>query len=206
MESGEESVPYDPAAQQTINDRAVTFNQYWATVHDDAEWELGALGFERLKKPRFTCPDLDPEALTSADLNQYSLMHGRVQAWHNYAENTLAYVESMLISVRRQMEQLLPQLLIEYSKVNNPRTGKAYSVADRKALAENTPRYIELLRDKTKLEAQQKLAESYAKGLGRNCALISRHIELRKLDIESGRVGGNIPNRGVTHPGMYQQR
>ncbi len=194
----------DPAAQASINQRAVEFNAYWAKVHEEAEFELHHLGFQRLGRPRFTCPEIDPQALTNADLSEYSLMHARVVAWHNYAENTLAYCESMLISVRRQMEQLMPQLLIEYSKLNNPRTGRPYSVADRKALAENTPRYIELLRDKTKLEAQRELAESYAKGLGRNSALISRHIEIRKMDIESGRVTGNIPNRG-NNPGMYQR-
>lgn len=188
--------------QQEISARAEHFNQYWATVHPEAESELEALGITRVPRPNFTCPPIEPQSLATADLHSYGTMHARVEAWYNYSENILAFVKSSLICIRRQMEQLLTQLLIEYARATNPNTHKPYSVADRKALAENTPRYIELLRQRTYLEAQEEIAESRSKAWGRDCALISRHIELRKLDIENGRVGGNIPNRGANQ-GMY---
>jgi hypothetical protein len=194
----EELLPPDQEiSPEEINARADQFNRYWENTHPEAEFELAHLGFSHLERPRFTCPTIDPQRLTSADLSSYATMHAQMQAWHNYAENTLSIIESMLITVRRQMEQLLPQLKIEYGRVKNPSTNRRYNIDDRKALAENTPRYIELLRNKTKLEAQQKLMESYAKGLGRDCALISRHIEIRKLDMEQGRTGQNMPSRGM---------
>lgn len=207
----EDTLDFESAQRirEEITGRAEHFNQYWASVHDEASSMLVSWGITPVPKPEFTCPRIDPQALATADLQSYGVMHARVEAWYNYADYTLAWVKSSLICIKRQMEQLLTQLLIEYGKVKNPNTNKPYSVADRKALAENTPRYIELLRHRTYLEAQDELAESRAKAWGRDCALISRHIELRKLDIENGRVGGNIPNRGqhpgMSQPGMYRQ-
>jgi hypothetical protein len=180
-----------------IGARAEVLSQYWEGTHEEASNELAIAGFRPMRAPDFTCPILDPQKLTSMDLSEYAVNHARFQAWHNYAESTLANINSVLIGVKRQMGQLIAQLRTEYSNVRNRATGKPYSVDDRKALVENTPRYIELLREQTKLEQQQKMMESYVQGLSKTAALISRHIELRKLDLEGGNRNNAMPSRGM---------
>jgi hypothetical protein len=155
------------------------------------------MGFQRLPKPEFTCPVLDPKQLTTADLSAYAELHARFQRWHNYAENTLSHVESMLVGVKRQIDQLQAQLKIMYASYKNPSTGKVYSIDDRKTLAENNPRYVELLMDQTRLQQMKIQMEAHVNGLSKSAALISRHIELRKLDLEGDRVGHNMPSRGL---------
>jgi hypothetical protein len=185
---------------QEIQDHTSQLAQYWEGSHDNAERELWHMGFERIRQPEFTCPVLDPKALTSADLSSYGELHARIQRWHNYAENTLAYVKSMLLGNERQMKQLVAQLKILYAGYKNPSTGKPYGVDDRKMFAENNPRYVELLRQQTELEQKKILMESYCEGLSKSASLVSRHIELRKLDMGGDQQGHNMPSRG-----MYRQ-
>lgn len=169
----------------------------WEKVHDQATFELYHMGFPPIQRPDFTCPILDPEALTKADLHSYAEMHARFARWHTYAEYTFARIQSILLGIKREIDQLQAQLKIYYADYKNPVTGKVYSIEDRKALADNNPRYVELLLDQTKFEQMKAQIEPQVNGLSKAAGLISRHIELRKLDIESGRVGNNMPGRGM---------
>jgi hypothetical protein len=186
--------------EQEIYDQTNQLAKYWEGTHDEAEWEIGRMGFQRIRQPEFTCPVLNPQTLTTTNLGDYSQMHARFQRWHNYAENTLAYVKSMLVGNARQMKQLVAQLKILYAGYKNPVTGKPYSADDRQLFVENNPRYVELLRSQTKLEQMKIQMESYAEGLSKDAALVSRHIELRKMDMEGDHRGHNMPSRG-----LYQQ-
>lgn len=172
-------------------------NAYWEGTHDEAVQEVGALGFHRVLPPRFTCPVLDPKELTNMNLTQYAETHIRYVAWWHYAENNLAYCRSMLLGVKRQLGQLEARLKIYYASYKNPTTGKPFSIDDRKLMVETNPRFVELYRDQTKLEAEKELLESHTDGLSKGAALISRHVELRRLDMESGRASGNMPGRGL---------
>lgn len=185
--------------QAELDSYTKRLSQYWEGIHDEAEFEVRHMGFARVSKPNFTMPSLDPKALTNMDLVAYAETHIRFQAWLNYAENTLAYVKSMLIGVKRQMDELANQLKVVYATTKNPMTGRVFSVDDRKLYAENNPRYIELLRDRTKLESMRELTESQFNSLSRDAALISRHIEIRKMDIEAHQRQNNMPGRGMYH-------
>lgn len=173
--------------------------KYWEGTHDEAELELHHIGFPRLPRPNFTCPTLDPKALSQMNLVEYAETHLRYVAWMNYAENTVAYVKSMLVGVKRQMEELSNRLKVTYATTKNPNTGRPFSVDDRKLLAESNPRYVELLRERTKLESMKELSESQFSALSGTAAVISRHIELRKLDLEHMRGNSNMPGRGMYH-------
>lgn len=190
-------MPQEEYSDQDIYNKTHELAEQWEKVHDEAEKELYHLGFYRVAQPEFTCPILDPKSLTTADLASYTEMHARFQRWHNYAENTQSYVESILIGIKRQLKQLEAQLLLMYGSHKNPATGKPFSVDDRKIFVENNPRYVELLQDQTKFEQMHKQMESQVSNLSRSGALISRHIELRKLDVEGDRVGHNMPGRGM---------
>jgi|SRR5688572_6973676 len=185
---------YNP---ERVNNEVVELSKYWSGVHDEAEFELFHMGFPRMPKPQFTCPPLDPKALSNMDLVAYGEAHMRYVAWLNYAENTLAYVKSMLVGVKRQMDELHTRLKISFGNTKNPHTGRVFSIDDRKTLAENNPRYVELLRERTKLESMKELMESHAHSYKESASVISRHIELRKLDIERQGVGNNLPGRGM---------
>jgi hypothetical protein len=195
-----QQVPYGMDVYQQTHDLA----DKWERVHDTAELELLHMGFPAIQRPNFTCPILDPEALTKADLNSYAEMHARFARWHTYAEYTFARIQSILLGIKRQIDQLQSQLKVYYADYKNPNTGRVYSIEDRKSLAENNPRYVELLLDQTKFEQMKVQMEPQVNGLSKASGLISRHIELRKLDIEAGRVNNNMPGRGM-YP-QYPQR
>lgn len=187
----------NPAYDQDAYRQTEELARKWESLHEASEFELACLGFVHPPKPEFTCPVLDPKSLTTADLASYAEMHARFQRWHNYAEDTLARVKSMLIGIKRQIEQLEGSLRVMYADAKNPNTGKPYSIADRKDLAEQNPRYVELLLDETKLKQMEIQMEAHVNGLSKSTALISRHIELRKLDVEGDRINNNMPGRGM---------
>jgi hypothetical protein len=188
---------FDP---QEADKQTWEVKRYWEGIHDEAEFEIHHMGFPRLQRPTYTCPALDPKALSQMSLVQYAETHLRYVGWMNFAENNLAYVKSMLIGVKRQMEEVLNLMKIKAATTKNPNTGKPFSIDDRKVIAESSPRYIELLRERTKLESMKELVESQFSGLKETAATISRHIELKKLEIESMRTNHNMPGRG-----MYNQ-
>jgi hypothetical protein len=191
--------------EQDFYNQTEALAQKWESVNDQAETELFHLGFAPVTRPDFTCPILDPKALTNADLHSYAEMHARFQRWHNYAEYTMARCQSMLVGIKRQISQLESQLKVYYASYKNPETGKVYSLADRKDLVESNPRYVELLVDQTKFEQMKAQMEAQVNGLSKATGLISRHIELRKLDIEQDRVNNNMPGRGMYPQSQYPQ-
>jgi hypothetical protein len=175
-------------------------HDYWNT-YDQAALELNMLGFQRVQQPQYTLPLLDPQALTTMNLHQFAETHARYVGWHNYAENTLAIILATLVQIDREIKQLTGKLYIESAEIKNAATGKPYSLDDRKVWVEQNQRLVELARQRTHHEQQKILMESYTTGIGKWAALISRHIELRKLDIESARTGHNMPSRGMyPHP------
>lgn len=183
--------------QNEVDRQTWELKKYWEGTHDEAEFEVHHMGFPRIQRPNYTCPTLDPKALSQMNLVQYAETHLRYVGWMNYAENNLAYVKSMLVGVKRQMEELSNRLKVTYATTKNPSTGRPFSVDDRKLLADSNPRYVELLRERTKLESMKELSESQFSALEKTAAVISRHIELRKMDIESMRTGNNMPSRGM---------
>lgn len=189
---------YDPhAVERETRELAAS----WDAVHDEAELELKHFGFGQLPQPQFTCPPLDPKTLSNMDLINYGETHMRYVAWLNYSENTLAYVKSMLLGIKRQIDELHTKLRLSFRQTKNPETGKPFSVDDAKSLAEQNPRYLELLREQTKMEQMKLIMESHVESYSKICSVISRHIELRKLEIERMGAGHNVPGRG-----MYAQR
>lgn len=173
----------------------------WESVNDDASAEVYHMGFAPIQRPEFTCPILDPQMLTKADLHSYAETHARFLRWHGYAEYTFARIQSILLGIKRQISQLESQLKVYYADYKNPATGRTYSLDDRKNLAENNPRYVELLLDQTKFEEMKILMEPHVNSLSKSVALIGRHVELRKMDMENERLNSSLPSRG-----MYPQR
>lgn len=190
----QEPKDYNPGQ---VNDETQRLAGFWDKVHDEAEFEIHHMGFPRLPQPQFTCPPLDPKALSNMDLIQYGETHMRYVAWLNYSENVLAYVKSMLIGVKRQIDELHTRLKVSFRQTKNPETNRPFSADDARSLAEENPRYLELLRDQTKLESMKLLMESHVDSYEKICSVISRHIELRKLDIERTGTGHNLPGRGM---------
>lgn len=169
----------------------------WDAVQSEAEMELRHFGFGQLPQPQFTCPPLDPKTLSSMDLINYGETHMRYVAWLNYSENILSYVKSNLLGIKRQMDELHNKLRLTFRQTRNPETGKPFSVDDAKALAEQNPRYLELLRELTKMEQMKLTVEAHVESYSKICSVISRHIELRKLEVERMGTGHNLPGRGV---------
>lgn len=189
---------YDP---QQIEAETKELAASWERIHDEATMELSHFGFGQLPQPAFTCPPLDPKALSNMDLVQYGETHMRYVAWLNYSENMLAYVKSMLLGSKRQMDELHTKLKVSFRQTKNPETGRVFSADDARALSEQNPRYLELLRETTKLESMKLIMDSHVESYNKICSVISRHIELRKMDLEKQGIGHNMPGRG-----MYAQR
>jgi hypothetical protein len=193
-EAVEEPEPELPS-EDTPN-KAEALAKYW-DIRGYTERTLAKAGFTAVRKPEYTYPAINPRALQASSHEEVGEIHARIGGWLNYADYTLADVESHLMAIDREMSQLLAYLLDEIGVEINQSTGKPYSVADRTAKAERAPRYQELLKEKTKLEASKVKLKSWVKSFERDSAMVSRHITLRVNAMSHDNAARGIPNRGM---------
>lgn len=201
--------PYDPQA----------YNQWYASLSPQEQlavyWDLMTpvqqrmkdLGFTPTAKPDYTYPTVDPRTIQSLNNAQLGEMLSKVTGWLNYAVERFAYVKVVIVGTEHEMRQLGVLLLQEIGSPKNPETGKVISQADKKALAEQNPRYQQLTKQLSLAEAEKALLDAKVVSYDRDKQMVSRQITLR-IDVnEADRATHNLPNRGQysSHPpGNFQ--
>lgn len=196
---------YDPQA----------YNQWYASLSPQEQlavyWDLmtpvqqrmNDLGFTPTAKPDHTYPMVDPRTLQSLNNAQLGELLSKVTGWLSYAVERLAYVKVQIVGVEHEMRQLSILLIQEIGSPKNPDTGKVISQADKKALADQNPRYQQLTKQLSLSEAEELLLKSKVECYDRDWKMVSRQITLRVDVNEADRATHNLPNRGQqynTHP------
>jgi hypothetical protein len=154
------------------------------------------MGIVPPQEPNCECPKIEPGNLSTLGNDQYSLLYEKVLAWYGYVTERVAEAKVMVLQCENEMtyiEVTTKKRMFDQAKGGSEKrpTAEALLLA-----VETDARYIEL-----KLLAQQyqqlrDLLQGRAETLDANLKTVSRHIEIRKLEQQGTRVGGNIPNRG----------
>lgn len=169
-------------------------HQEWTTL-DEVEDRLANEGFLPFPQPEFTCPQITEDALTTADSKAYTGMYAQQLAWFNYASTTLARCTADLLQVTNEMN-IIESTMRKGFRARMKAGGKEAKMSAEEMQDEITldERYSYLLHRKQILTQYKTELGTYTENIERGLKVISRQVEIRKMELEQSRV--NIPNRG----------
>lgn len=169
-------------------------HERWNTL-EEMEQQLAYEGFSPYEQPQFGCPQVTEESLTTADSKAYTGMYAQQLAWFDYSSSSLARCTAELLQVTNEMdiiEASMRKVFREKMRIG----GKAAKMSAEEMKDEILldERYSYLLYRKQQLSQYKTILGAYTENIERGLKVISRQVEIRKMELEQSRV--NIPNRG----------
>lgn len=166
----------------------------WHTI-DDVQEESLLRGFPEKVKPEFECPQLDVETLTSNDSKAYTQKYTELLAWFGYAGELLALIHARVLQLKNMQDILAAEgrktLRDLKSGVKKPTKEE---IEDYLTL---NPEYQDVTLQLQRFQQAKLLYDAKVDSIERSLRVISRQIEIRRLDIEQNRTDGGMSNRGV---------
>jgi hypothetical protein len=133
------------------------------------------------------------------DSQEYLKVNAQYLAWLNYILPNLAYTKGCLLEYQnekthieasyREQQRMREQGLPKGSRISKE------ELQDRITL---DPRYQELTKAEQEATQKKLLLDAKVEILERTLRVISRHVEVKKIDMEINRVAPNIPARHAT--------
>ncbi len=172
--------------------------QKWDTIDEQME-EVHHKGFIWKDPPLCACPELTSEMLTTTDTKSYTETYTQLNAWFGYASETYALVQASIL----QFENMKDILEAEGRKVAreiNEGTKKP-TVEELKDRMMLNPEYQDVLRKLQRFKQSKLLFSAKLESIERSLRVVSRQVEIRRLDQDQTRNGANMPGRGMDFTG-----
>lgn len=182
-----------PTLVTTLAYEESQLREQWDTF-DSVELELTKRGFSPIEQPKIIKPVITPDIIRTVDQNLYSDIYNALRAWYEYASNTLARIQSVMLSIKnekKEYERVAKKSIIKDAIARGATKRPSKEVL--KEMVEDTPRYRDLSIEEQKYEQQEILMTSYAKSLFSDMSFISRNVEIRKQDYFAGRSQADQP-------------
>lgn len=174
------------------------------------EDELTSWGFAPLSHPGITYPTITPELLSGPDGHRYTQAYQQVSAWLSYSMNLKSRIQSRILEINNEMGRIeleIKKFSIQAAKDRGDKKPTKDLLED---LCMAHPRWEQLLLEKQMCEQRKLGLDSHVARQERDYKLLSRQIEIRKEDRNSGNIGNNLGHRGSPQqghpPGMYPQQ
>ena len=169
--------------------RWATFEQVMETVHQ--------LGLSDLVLPEYPVPSVDTQVLTAPDSLQYTELHTKLLSWWQPMAEMTAQIKAGVLQLENMLEEVeaaTREALREESKLLPKQ--ERYTAECLKDKVILNPEVTRVKRELQVVLQRKMLFEARLESLERALKLVSRQIELRKLDFEGSRVNSNMPGRG----------
>lgn len=165
------------------------------------------LGIPPPREPSFACPTLLAEDLTNPDSKTYTERYSEFLAWYNFLSETLARHVAVSLEHKAEMEDLSATLRESFRKNSKKTTrsgeAKAPPAAEMEDRIHTHPRYVELRQKNLKTSEVIEMLGRKVESLKSSLALLSRQVEIRRQNFDSGNRGSNIQGRGgMPNPGV----
>lgn len=168
----------------------------WNT-QDKVERNLKQLGFEMPEAPTFPRPTISADQLTTVVNKDYTTLYAQHLAWFNYTSPVLARVRARLLQIRNEKKDIETRIRRELRQKNRelPKDER-FNEKDIDDETWSDERYKELTRQE-QLNAQTELQlRGYLEVTENTLKVISRQVEIRKLELEGVKTESYLPNRG----------
>jgi hypothetical protein len=169
----------------------------WQTYQEVKKYIENDLGFAPAAEPEFPCPQLTTDKLTTPDSKSYTETYAELLAWWQYASEKLAHVKAELLEVEDEMDDITVITRKRIRKEDkNKKKDQRLSLADISDTIESDIRFIELKQRKQTLAQFKEILGTRTVSIERSLKVISRQVEIRKLDFDQSQVASGMPGRG----------
>lgn len=167
----------------------------WDTISSVIE-KLAAKGIHIPSgPPPFGLPDITT-TLVDTDNQEYLRTNAKYLSWLNYIMPNIALIEGIILQVRNE-KAYIEALYRDEARRSDDGLPPAKRQT-KEEVADNTLldlRYVELLKQEQELLQERDILDAKKEEVGRVLRVISRHIEVKKLDVEANRIASNVPQR-----------
>lgn len=168
----------------------------WST-YEEVDAELKAKGFNDCPRPDVldagnSFPNLTAVELTSTPNKEYTALHGRYLEWFRYTSEEFSKFRALMLQTRNEMEDIE----LETKRELRSQPGKKPTEEEISIAVGLHSRYRDLKVLLQRAEQAKLLLETKVDYLERSLRVISRQVELRKIDAGQGSVNDNMPGRG----------
>jgi hypothetical protein len=169
-----------------------SLHKKWDTINL-VEGELAMKGFIPMDTPQYQCPQITEDLLTTANNEQYTQTYAQQLAWFNYSAQVLAGVTSHLLQYENEMEMIESKMRVAFR--NGIRAGERDKMTKEEMQDEINldVRYQELKHTAQMLKQKKTQLQAFVDGIERGLRVISRQVEIKKLEAEQNKT--NIPGR-----------
>ncbi len=180
-----------PASEQK------SIHEQWNTL-DEVEAEIASKGLVAVDRPSFDYPGpVTPAQLTTTLNKDYSELYAYHLGWYNFVSITLARVKAMLLQLDNEMTDIETRIRKEL-KEKNRRIAKEerFNEKDITDATNQDQRYRELTLQKQRFDQKKIEYDAYLDCMDRNLRVISRQVEIRRIEMEAGGTSNAMPHRG----------
>ncbi len=171
----------------------------WDTA-DAVEIGIRDRGFPDHTQPTFDCPEIDINLLTNPDSKQYSEAYSRLLGWFTFASEALAQLQVRVLQYENMQDIIAAQTRQTAREQSDQQGAKKPTAEEMKDRLLRNPEYLDITLNLQKYQQGMIIMSAKVEGLERTLRLISRQIEIRRLDIEQQRTSTAIPGRNQRSP------
>lgn len=176
--------------------------QSWDTV-EHIHNEVRAMGFTDLPSPEYECPELTPDKLTTTDSRSYTETYAHLLGWFNFASEKLSEVQARVLQYENMIDVLTAQTRRTAATIAK-NAGTKMTVEERHDNLLLNPEYQEISLKLQKYKQAKILLTAKVDGLERSLRVVSRQVEIRRLDQDTSKVVSNMPSRQPVPSGRFQ--
>lgn len=166
---------------------------------DEVEKQLAKWGFSlNTTPPPFPVPEVSATQLTTDFNKDYTTMYANQLAWLNYTSPLLAHVKATLIELEHALQDITVKMRKELRRKNQEldRTDRL-SEKDIEDVIWCDPSHKELIVEKQRFDQMRLRLQSHVDAMEQNMRVISRQVEIRKLEIDNRGIENRMPQRGT---------
>lgn len=184
----------------TVKERAAARSAY--ETLEDVEKFLAARGFVvPVAPPPYPQPEVSADQLTTDFNRDYTTLFAQQLGWVNYTGPILARVKAALIQLENAISDIETRIRIDLRAKNKLLSREErLSEQDIADTIQQDPDHKILSIERQKFDQQRLLLDSFLDRMERNMKVISRQIELRKLEMGGEVHENNMPARGGRFP------
>ena len=172
-----------------------TIQQQWGTA-ELVEMDIAQKGLKDKPQPLFDCPELDVNCLTGPDSKQYTESYVHLLAWFNYSSELLGKVQIRVLQYENMLDILSAQTRRQARDMTEATGHKKPTAEELQDRLLQNPEYLAVLHELQRYKQAKIVLEKKVEGIERSLRVVSRQVEIRRLDLEQTRTSANMPGRG----------
>lgn len=144
--------------------------------------------------------------LSECSTEEYGKLYADWVGYHNYLLSVQAHVAVTLHRLRTQYKQVELKLLQQNHAINNARTTKKMAKAAIEVSAQSDDTIVELSAQIAEYEQKKLLIDSAVTSADNTWRMLSRQVEIRKIDWESNNSSGSGARGAHQRPQYFTHR